>query len=571
MAAISDVRSLENDLHEVISSWLSHDGAIPKRWKEEVSPTKAMPFGEAQALGVAKCAGLVSRARKTALRLKSLSDTLNKLSSAIRSEFEEAQTNVKAMSRLHGLVTIPNEILARIFDLVVTRDDTESPTSRRSKAAVTLSNVCRYFRDTALSCANLWSNICRNKDMASLFLERTKQVPLNAHIFFARGERDPNSGSYGMLFDKLLQDILPHSDRLGGLEVDFSTYTDADCVDGGDSGIRQAFGGFDAPSLHSLHIRHYPHHDGESENFVTYHEFEGWSVPNLRHLETKHYFSLGFSGMKNLQSFDITLDLGEFDFIDIIQALLCMECLKDFRIRVTDSMEYSRRIPMEPIFKRTYFPSIRRLQIAIDGAGENYHYYSSTASSASLMKALFSSLFFPSVTDLHLNMMSNLDWERSYDIPLNKELEWLFQHEDQYPCVERLCLEAIDDARANFGSLTAEIPFAKLPNLKELTLCSNTRFKPSLHLLQRTNLPVLERITIKAIEEGIKTIGPFVASVMEDQKERGNLESFRELVVVNTRQVTMGDFGLEYATRIYEGETALEWFAYGTPEIPTFD
>lgn len=546
-----------------------------------------MPFSEACALGIEKCTELVSRARKTTHRLKLLSDTLSKLSTAMRTEFEEAQANYKAVSKLHGLVSLPNELLARIFGYVVNRDDSESfrlttegsrlqvlgpgdmgffdpiTTSKRSKAAVTLSYVCRYFRDTATSCARLWTNVSNNKDMTALCLERSKQVPLNAHIFIGRGEQDSNSGSYALAPDELLQTILPHSERLGGLEIDFVTEFDFEEVNGGDPNISKAFHELDAPSLHSLRIRRQINPFGERTNILTNHEFDGWNTPSLRHLVTMHYFPLGLSGLNNLQSLDITLSLGEVIMVDIIQVLSQMTSLIDLRLMIEGIKDHPRQIPK---FEKAYLPSIRQLQIGVNGTGKI-----PLLSSKTVLKAFFSSLFFPSVTDIHLNFMSFMNWEDPRDVSLNRELSWLIQDEKQYLSVERLCLEAIDHNRAKIGRLGIDIPLVKFPNIKELTLCSNSRLLPSLHHGEdlESNL-VLEKITIKAIEEGIKTIGSFVATVMEGQKERGEWESFRELVVVNTRQVSFGELGKEYATRIYEGDAAIHWYANGNPEMYVF-
>ncbi|KLO15348.1 hypothetical protein SCHPADRAFT_995953 [Schizopora paradoxa] len=588
MATISEPWSLEEDLREVISSWLSHNDAIPACWRGEMRPIKAMPLTEAQLLGKEKCSELVSRTRKTALRLKSLSDTLSKLSSAMRTESEDAQANFKAVSKLYGLVSIPNELLARIFDHVVNRDDSESlttkasrpemprpgdlavpepiTTSKRSKEALSLSHVCRYFRDTALSCARLWPNVCRNKDLAAYCLGRTKHIPLNVHIFIGRGERDPISGSYGIHFDKLLQDILPHSDRLGGLEIDFKSYHEVERVDAGYLNVREAFRRLYAPALHSLRIQHQPNYFAETGNFLTNHEFDGWNVPNLRHLVTKHYFPLGLPGLRNLHSLEMTFDLGEIDFAGVTQSLSQMTGLSDFSLVVTveESVRRLGQITRQSKFERVYLPSVRRLRIGINGAGYPY------LSTASFMKALFSPLVFPGVTDLHFTMFSFIGGEEQREVSLNKELTWLCQHENQYSCVERLCLEAIDRSSEKCSNLLMDIPLAEFPNAKELVLCSNAQFKPSLHVHQEGKLPILEGITIKAVENGIKTIGPFVGSVMDVQRDRGNWGSFRELIVVNTRQVTMGDLGMEYPTRIYEGDAALQWCASGSPEIPTF-
>lgn len=547
-----------------------------------------MRLSEAQALGKERRTEIVFRARKTTQRLKSLSDTLGRLSSVMRTEFEDAQANFKAVSKMNALVSIPNELLARIFDYVVNRDDdtesittqhSRSPTDlvvpkpittpKRSKVALSLSHVCRHFRTTATSCARLWSNVCRNKELAALCMERTKQVPFNAHILIGRAEQDPHSGFYRLPLDKLLEDILPHSERLGRLEIDFRNSPELDQVDPTNSDVREAFRELYAPALHSLRIRRSPNHYGTgvhvASDYITYHELDGWSAPNLRHFETSHYFPIAFSGLNNLHSLDITLKSQEIDFVNVIRALSQMTVLTDFRLMVTFNASFERMEHI-PSFERTCLPSVRRLRIGMIGSGITYL----STESVKLLEALFSPFLFPGVIDLHFIMLFFNYWQQGQpDVSLNRELGWLCQHENQYPCVERLCLEVVDHYREEGRNpgLLMDIPLTKFPNTKELTLCSNARFNPSLQNPQGGDLPTLERITIKAVESGIKSIRPFVASVMKAQNEQEESGSFRELIVVNTRQVTMGDFGMEYPTRIYEGDAALQWCANGTPEM----
>ncbi len=81
-----------------------------------------MVYSEAQTLGAGKRFDLVSQARKTMLRLKSLSDTLSALASAVRAESRAARANFDAVKNMCGLASLPNELLSRIFECVVNGD-----------------------------------------------------------------------------------------------------------------------------------------------------------------------------------------------------------------------------------------------------------------------------------------------------------------------------------------------------------------------------------------------------------------------------------------------------------------
>ncbi len=151
-----------------------------------------MACTEIQTLGSKGRSNLLSRARKTMLRLKSLSDILSDLASVFHTESEAARANFEAIGNMCGMASLPTELLARIFECVVNGDETlTNPT--RWKAAVRLSHVCQYFRETALACPQIWSNISRSGEMADSCLPRSKDLPLDVELMVGFGSgADPH-------------------------------------------------------------------------------------------------------------------------------------------------------------------------------------------------------------------------------------------------------------------------------------------------------------------------------------------------------------------------------------------
>ena len=81
---------------------------------------------------------------------------------------------------------LPSEILTRIFALCLLEYETSSLDSRR--APLLLMQVCKGWRETALSTQNLWSSItltasgCSNASLAKLWLSRAMSLPLTVRL-----------------------------------------------------------------------------------------------------------------------------------------------------------------------------------------------------------------------------------------------------------------------------------------------------------------------------------------------------------------------------------------------------
>ncbi|KLO18188.1 hypothetical protein SCHPADRAFT_993794 [Schizopora paradoxa] len=546
----------ESELHEVVSSWIVCKDSIPKRWKGEFQPITPMPYNDLQVLGIVGCSHLVSRARKTTQLLTSLSNTLRDLSTAIQAESEAAQENFDAVSNMCGLFLLPNELLVRIFQLIV-NGDSDLVNAVRSKAAIKLSHVSQYFRSTALSCASLWSNITGSSRLDLLCLPRSKDALLDVAMEVDFAGTNPESCK--LVFNQSLVDCLPHSGRWRSLEIQLMQKLHSSKIPKGNQEIRQTFRELDVHSLESLHFRH---HRLSPYLFKGFQEFQNWDAPNLRHLTSIHYFPLSLPALANLTTLDMTFFPGHINLGDLWKGLSRMKVLEDFALKFESG---GGNAGNDPFSDELELPSVRRVKIEMD---------SQPVKSVTL-RTFFSSMSFCGAVNFHLKLggkiLFTFDEDAGANLDLSAELGVILQHDMQFPCVERFCLEAnsldIGDISAEsflesdsqWGEIILGVRLGLLPSLKHFTLRSNGCVIANIMELsvsgQPLHCPALETITIQIVKPAVRGVAFRIESMLEKQKKRGGWGIFRELVVMDNG----GDNRASKPMKAYAGDDALEW------------
>ncbi|KLO18153.1 hypothetical protein SCHPADRAFT_993765, partial [Schizopora paradoxa] len=552
---------LESDFREVLSSWINHKSAIPERWKleEDANPINPMSYNDIQALGRAECFVLVSQARKTMIRLSSLSGILHELSAAIQAESNAAQENFKAVTNMYSLITLPNELLAHVFQFVVNGPCGVSNSSCW-EAAVALSHVSQYFRSTALSCAELWTNISWGSKLSLRCISRSKEALLNVTMALAVDFKTGSNRESGKLaFEQSMADnIMPHSRRWKTLDIQFARSGPKATLKV-DAKTREVFQRLDLRSLESLQL---VNSSDPRFRFQSYHEFQHWTTPNLRYLTTSHYFPLSLPGLANVTKLDITLDLGQISLADVHRDLSRMKVLEVFRLRLVCG---GRDTQAAQNFDKVEFVNVRSLRIVAKELNRT---------SQGLIKSFFSSSSFPSVIVLHVILGGYLQTSSSVDIPtlrLTSEVKCIFKSAilEQFPRVERFCLEANEmnsfghRRKISEGYIKAGIPQGMLRSLKHLILCSNARLDAPIWDEPSPGIPVvhprLESITIKATPSEARYMANSVKRILDRQIEGGQWEAFRELVVMYDSDKTAKDSQPAIVTEKFVGDAALEW------------
>ncbi|KLO15356.1 hypothetical protein SCHPADRAFT_270569 [Schizopora paradoxa] len=246
-----------------------------------------------------------------------------------------------------------------------------------------------------------------------------------------------------------------------------------------------------------------------------------------------------------------------------------MDALEDFHLTFIGANyfeRFRRRYQPPSPFKRTYLPSVRRLQVELSVSGYDY------PCSKNLLQILFASLFFPGTTDLSL-VLNGIIYAGVEDVSLDAEMMLLFQHFDMFSRVERFRLKAINSQSSSKSSFSVSIPFWTLPNLKELSLCCNIRLIPRNDFAGKYASPALQMLIIESTEVGLRALGPFVKSVIKRQEEDGRWGSSHELVIINadTLHYIHQMVTKRCTTKTFAGDAAIRWCTNGVPEIPAFD
>ncbi len=380
-----------------------------------------MTYSEIQSLGAKGCSDLLFRARKTVSRLGSLVRILSELTSAIQTEFQAAQSNLKVVKNMCGLASLPNELLIRVFEHAVNRDASLSNPARW-KAAVTLSHVCQCFRDAALSYPHLWVNISRSGEMAASCLPRSMELPLDVELrvgFGTRAHQPPD-----LFFEQLLFGVIVHSKHWRSLGVQFAPENTNGAVNRmiGGSDVRQEFRSLDLPLLESLHIKN------TNIKFLckSYRELAQWNTPSLRQITTIHYFPLSLPSLVNVTTLDITIILDQIDFADLLKDLSRMRVLNNLSLKLDPCLGRTHDPIFPQSYERTELPSVRHLKVEM----ENVPF----SNSSSLKYSLFSSLFFPGAIDLHIRLWGNKHG-------LGEDALCMFRDVEQFARVERFHFE----------------------------------------------------------------------------------------------------------------------------------
>ncbi|KAJ3543545.1 hypothetical protein NMY22_g3112 [Coprinellus aureogranulatus] len=122
---------------------------------------------------------------------------------------QELKDEIKALESSCNALSPPNrippEILSRIFLIVQWRSRARGPGRPGNLAWIRVTHVCRHWRDTALECTTLWTNLSLiNPAFTAVMLQRSKNAPLTVECTLHRGP----------VFQEILQEALSRPRRL---------------------------------------------------------------------------------------------------------------------------------------------------------------------------------------------------------------------------------------------------------------------------------------------------------------------------------------------------------------------
>ena len=181
---------------------------------------------------------------------------------------------------------LPPELLAAIFLEYMQRYRGSLFYARRVPPWVDVSYVCRYWRNAALNCANLWAHLFFvSSEWMDELLRRSKTAPLIIYVDFYCPKSDPGKTSC------CLQKALGHMGRIQDLWIDCNS---EDMLNMIHARLTAA-----APLLRSLHLSRFD--DGENHFIIRKDTLPGACLRML-HLDLCHvdWSSPLFSGLREL-------------------------------------------------------------------------------------------------------------------------------------------------------------------------------------------------------------------------------------------------------------------------------
>ncbi|KLO08088.1 hypothetical protein SCHPADRAFT_1001189 [Schizopora paradoxa] len=546
------------DVIAAVTTWLDHGVATPEALRKEMDTIVPVTRED-----VRRNPALRGQVQDIAHRLKRLSITLESIARATK----DAYIEFGAVCKNVGLASIPDEILAMIFNLVLAYvNGVEKSVSRTWRAAVKLSHVNQQFRAVLLDCPQFWTNMNSCREMVKSCFPRTKGLPLKVNLNFFHcvelGE---------CLFDPVLAELLPlakHWGRLGILvrRLEFRAWK-LKCSTG------KTLRHFDAPLLEelALHLHTNPGYlDPPSLNL----DCSRWNCPSLRSIKAFNSFPLNLPSLSSVTDLYVALKVDEENIPEIFGEIKKMQNLQNLGLEIANILHHSDIV----VYERFEFSQVKHLRVITELHMQNNDI------SPMLKRSIFSSLFFPGATEFVLELTGDdfpasydedEDWNqlRIRDYYFNGEINRIFRHVDQFPLVEvfslKICLQLRDHCDSA-GRSEVYVPLNMLPSLKHwhLILDSNARFEikePEVpdeaytaeeELVARrvagNAFPILDSITLCAQEPGI--LAELVGEYLLEVKRHGGWTGLFELHIkdVNTS-------GRDQVPVSYVGTEVLDW------------
>lgn len=212
--------------------------------------------------------------------LVDIESSLGTLLEATAREIRFLQRQVSVIPRTMevGLAYLPNEILARIFELARPEEFDMGNLDLLRKLPITLSHVCRRFRYVALALPGLWTELKTDQSpkAVSTFLSRSKESMLSVEVSRWRIStlKQDLQTRHVLAF---LDAVIPHSRLMGS----FTFIVDEELEDimCGSPRLRRSLTDLQLPNLSRLKLVHSSYATDDANDL-----YSSWVMPNLQYL-----------------------------------------------------------------------------------------------------------------------------------------------------------------------------------------------------------------------------------------------------------------------------------------------
>ncbi len=160
--------------------------------------------------------------------LKALKQTLRAITSSLADAMKLAKgSSLRDRRNARGILHLPHELLANIFEQAVTSTSTVGPINDKVEKALSISHVCKQFRTIALSIPYLWDDISDEwrPGLVKLLLSRCNKPMIRARYnsnlkqAFKLKTSRPKSSFLDSSFMRLVESM-PTDSTLCGFSVD---------------------------------------------------------------------------------------------------------------------------------------------------------------------------------------------------------------------------------------------------------------------------------------------------------------------------------------------------------------
>ncbi|KLO18207.1 hypothetical protein SCHPADRAFT_993809 [Schizopora paradoxa] len=530
-----------DDVRDTVSNWFDEKVALPVQLGKDMDVLKSLSCAD-----IRVNPNFRSNARDIARRLQSISSALEEISMALKGEID----TFRAVTRKCGIAVLPDEVLSTIFDFAYVDWD--------KRATIGLSHVNRLFRSVMLAKPHLWTDMDSCADMVKTCLPRTRNLPLTVH-FTVHCFVEPSA----CRLDSILTELMPFAKQWGNLKVYFE-YWSAGYDEKRHTALPVCRTSVDTPMLRHLSL--YSEHDQDAP--ASPFDWTQWNCPQLQRLDAEYYFPLNLPGLSNVSELFLTLRVDDTNMSGILSQVAKMMNMAYLSFELANTLETNDIV----VFERFDFPQIRRLRITT-----TVHFHEEDFSPA-LKRSLFSSLFFPGVEELvvEINGTDFVVYESGWtnactrNYYYNKEAKRIFRHVDQFPNARVFHLQIftpLGDHHDSDGYSVVSIPLKMLPSVKRFILDGTTRFdiiepedQDETYYVEEDavaprvighTFPILDEMTFESRDTSIAS--DWVKMYLHEMKDSGRWNALFKLDVFEYNRSGFGE------RKVYEGEEALVW------------
>ncbi|KLO08916.1 hypothetical protein SCHPADRAFT_588352 [Schizopora paradoxa] len=438
--------------------------------------------------------------------LKALKLTLDSISSSLAEALElgkASQNPLKWHLNACGILRLPDEILTRIFEQVVTNDEHDEV-----DFALDLSQVCRQFRSVALGTPTLWSYVCdaRRSEVVKMLLARCNRPRIFMRFDSDLKRAQRKSQSKSSFADSSFVRLVESKTGKVSLRSVSVTY---DSLKDGHEAVNTLNAFYESGTLANLEQLEIcnralklttPYAHGQFMSDEDLETISSWNLKTLRTLRCDSMYPRTINA-PFLEECEILLCPryhGEWNVDQLIHFLGSLPSIQSLTLEFERSKTWN---PGEIIVEVVELPNVKQLTIIL-----RQH------TGADLLSAVISSLRFPRVKELsieayygkweHMAVWFNTlfgeedeefaepDSDEDVDVEVEKIGNFIGQ-------LESLNLRIFDESYAGRDVFPTSVAFGKMPLLRHLSVEAPGLPCPTNWDIERTRLKELRVLRLK--------------------------------------------------------------------------